>query len=171
MFERYGVSEPKSYEDLKTAVITFQEHYITPIAYNYSAEGTYIYQNILAKLGGKQDVENPFSNGGVDSCYIDAMNYMKDLYQLGAFPEDAYKLTSYDRNNLFKSGKAAMIVQGSWFLGEDEFMKADSKVDVIRFPYINEGKSDRSSIIYGLGAGVFYMSSASERIRLKRKHR
>jgi len=158
LFDKYGVKLPETYEDLKEAVKAFREHNIIPIAYNSLAEGTYIYQNFIAALGGKQAVEHPFEDGGIAGCYVDAMNYVKELYHMGAFPKEAFTLTSNARNNLFKSKQAAMIVQGSWFLGENEIKNTDSNVDIIRFPSVMGGRSDQSAMIYGLGCGVFYMS-------------
>lgn len=94
LFERYNVKVPGNFDDLKQAVIEFKSHDVIPIAYNSLAEGTFIYQNILASLGSKQEVENPFSGGSVSRCYIDAMVYMKELYQMGAFPSDMLSLNN-----------------------------------------------------------------------------
>lgn len=157
LFEKYEVDIPESYEDLKTAVIAFRENNIIPIAYNSQAEGTFLYQNLIVQLGDKNEAENPLVEGAISPCYMEAMDYMRELYQLGAFPGNFISLTNSERNNLFKQKKAAMIVQGSWFFGE--FSDDDGSVDIIPFPYIGEKPSSQSKIIYGLGCGVFYASS------------
>ena len=156
LFERYNIKIPGTFDELKQAIAAFRERDIIPVAYNSLAQGTYIYQNIIAALGGKDDVEHPLSGGKINSCYIDAMELMKELYRMGAFPKDAFTLTSVQRNELFKTKKAAMIVQGSWFIGE--FRNDDMSVDIVPFPKIKEGKSRLSAMIYGLGCGTFYMS-------------
>lgn len=156
LFDKYSVKVPETYEELKKAVTVFKRNGIIPIAYNSFAEGTYLYQNIVAMIGGKENVENPFKDGKVNDCYIDAMYYVKELYELGAFPQNSFTMTSSERNNLFKDKKAAMIVQGSWFIGD--FRDNVETVDIVPFPHIKEGKSPPTTLIYGLGCGTFYMS-------------
>lgn len=155
LFEKYHVNIPENYEELKLAVIQFREYGIIPIAFNCKAEGTYLYQNIAMMIGGKDAIENPIVDGAIHPCYIEAMNVMKELYQLGAFPEDLFTMTSEERNELFLSKKAAMIVQGSWFVSA---IRDESTVDFVPFPEMTGGKNE-TRIIYGLGCGTFYMST------------
>jgi raffinose/stachyose/melibiose transport system substrate-binding protein len=158
LFERYYVKIPRTFDELKSAVITFKQNGIIPIAYNSFAEGTYLYQNIVAMLGGKDAVEHPFINGKANKSYLDAVGYLKELYQLKPFSPDSFTMNSNERNNLFKSKKAAMIVQGSWFIGD--IKETDDTVDLVPFPYINQEHS--STLIYGFGCAAFYMSKAAE---------
>lgn len=164
LFEKYNVKVPRDYQELKSAVVKFKQYGIIPIAFNCKAEGTYLYQNIIARLGGREGTENPIENGKVNRCYIDAMNYVKELYSMGAFPQDALVMNSRERNDLFKSKKAAMIVQGSWFIGE-----VGDSVDIVPFPFIEGGKSHQSSLIYGFGCGTFYMSKTASRDDIKKE--
>ena len=91
MFVKYNVKVPRTYGDLKQAVIDFRKNGVIPIAYNSTAEGTYLYQNIVARLGGRENVENPFINGSPNKCYVEAMEYVKELYQMEAFPAEHLK--------------------------------------------------------------------------------
>jgi raffinose/stachyose/melibiose transport system substrate-binding protein len=158
LFEKYNVKIPDTYEDLKDAIRAFRSAGVIPIAYNSTPEGTFIYQNIVMKLGGKADTENPYSEGFINKCYIDAMNYMKELYELGAFPENAFTIDDRTRDNLFIEKKAAMIAQGSWFIGYGALSSEDDSVEIIPFPVFKDGKSHPTSIIYGLGNGNFHIS-------------
>lgn len=157
LFERYNVRVPVYFGELKQAVRIFKEKGITPIAYNSQAEGSFLYQNMVAMLGGRWDTENPIENNRIRKCYLDAMAYVKELYAIGAFPANYFSLTNNERNSLFKEKKAAMIVQGSWFIGD--FAEEDRTVEIIPFPYIEEGKAPPTTMIYGLGNGVFHMSA------------
>lgn len=159
LFEKYKVPIPQNYDELKLAVLTFRKERIIPIAYNSLAEGSFLYQNIIARLGGREGASDPFQNRKVQSYYIDAMNYMKELYQLGAFPWEAFILDNAGMNELFVSKKAAMIVQGSWFI--NYFSDEDQTVDMIPFPYFEQGKSDPTALIYGLGTGTFHVSKTA----------
>lgn len=113
LFDKFNVKIPQNFEELINAIELFKKQDIIPVAYNTLAEGTFLYQNIAAMIGGKEDIENPFDSGKVKACYIKAMKYIKELYDRGAFPEDCFTISNNERNTLFKDKKAAMIVQGS----------------------------------------------------------
>lgn len=169
LFEKYNIKIPQTYEELKSAIIAFKEQDIIPIAFNCAPEGTYLYQNIAMKLGGKEDIENPFINGKISRCYIESLYYLKELYDLGAFPCNAFTIDDRERNRLFLEKKAAMIVQGSWFIGEGAVNYNDKSVDIIRFPSLPNGKADESAIVYGLGNGNFHLSSKAYEDEAKRE--
>jgi raffinose/stachyose/melibiose transport system substrate-binding protein len=86
------------------------------------------------------------------------MKYMKQLYDADAFQGNAFTFSDNERNNLFINNGAAMIVQGSWFIGS---LKDNKGVDLIPFPYIKDRKTTKNTMIYGLGNGTFYMSKAA----------
>ncbi|MHB8064748.1 MAG: ABC transporter substrate-binding protein [Ruminiclostridium sp.] len=155
LFIKYKVKEPTNYKELKNAITIFKQNGIIPIAYNSTAEGSYIYQNMIASLGGSQGVKEYIVNNKINKYYIDAMKYMKELYDMKAFPKDALTLSSNDRNNLFISKQAAMIVQGSWFI---PYCKYDASVAMIPFPSMGGG--DRK-LPTGLGGGTFYISKTA----------
>lgn len=159
LFKKYGIKVPETYEELKDAVIAFKGHGIIPIAYNATPEGTFLYQNLVMKLGGKEATENPYKDGKINQCYIDGMKYIKELYELGAFPRNAFTIDDKTRDNLFVEKKAAMIVSGSWLIGHGSLNAEDESVDIVPFPAFKEGKAHPSSIIYGLGNGNFHMSA------------
>ncbi|ACL76460.1 ABC transporter substrate-binding protein [Ruminiclostridium cellulolyticum] len=156
LFQQFNVKIPQNYEELKNAINIFNKHNITPIAYNATAEGSYIYQNMIASLGGNDGVENYMVNNQINKCYIDAMKYMKELHKMHAFPTDLISITSEERNNLFIKKQAAMIVQGSWFAAY--FGKFDKTVEMIPFPSMGNGNR---KIPAGLGGGTFYISKSA----------
>lgn len=160
LFDKYNIPVPRDFEGLKSAVLSFREHDIVPIAFNTYGEGTYLYQNLVAIIGGKRDTEYPFTKGAVKPCYVIAMKYVKELYDMKAFPVDCFTMTNNERNVLFKEKKAAMIVQGSWFIGD--FDADDATVDIIPVPYIKGYKGPEGTMVYGLGGGSFHMSTAAE---------
>lgn len=158
LFQKYNVKVPSTYEELKDAVRIFNENDIIPISYNSTAEGTYIYQNIVSKIGGKKLTETPITNGKFNDCYVKGMYYMRELYNMGAFPKDAFTLDNKGRDDLFINKKAAMIVQGSWFIGDGSLDGNDSTVGIVPFPSFKDGKAENGSMIYGIGNGNFHIS-------------
>ncbi len=156
LFEKYDIKRPANFEELKEAALKFKEVGVIPIAYNAEAEGSYLYQNIIAGIGSAEEVEIPIKQRKVGQCYIEAMKYVKELYRIGAFPHNTFSLSNYERDSLFINKKAAMIVQGSWFIGN--FDKEDRTVEIVPFPRIKPDEK-YPKMVYGLGAGVYYMSS------------
>lgn len=152
LFKKYNVPLPEDFQMLKEAVRVFKQNGIIPIAYNVTPEGSYIYQNMVAQLGGSKDVEDPFDKQGqIKGSFIEAMYKMRELYDLGAFPEDLFLLDDLKRNQLFIENKAAMIVQGSWY----NSIELDRDKTVIPFPMFK----DRYNVIYGVGNGNFHMNT------------
>jgi raffinose/stachyose/melibiose transport system substrate-binding protein len=140
----------------------FSSRGVIPVAYNYQAEGTYLYQNIVAQMGG-------LSGNGNTRIYKEGMEKMKELYDRRAFPEDAYLLSNSQRNNLFLEGKAAMIVQGSWFTRNIYESGMVNKVDMLPFPVFDKENPDDYSLIYGLGCGTFFISQKAYEDEAKRE--
>lgn len=166
LFEKYNVPIPTTYEELKDAVKIFRENDIVPIAYNSLAEGTYLFQNMVALLAGKEITENP-QHPDFGYYYKKAMAYMQELYRIGAFPDDSFTMTNHERNTMFLEKKAAMIVQGSWFIGN--IPPDDDTVDIIYFPVFEDGEAPSNTMIYGLGNGCFYISSEAYNNDVKRE--
>ena len=156
LFDKFQVKKPENYEELKTAINTFRANGIIPIAYNSSAEGSYIYQNMVASLGGYKGIEESIVDGKINKYYIEAMKYIKELYDMKAFPKDALLLNSNERNQLFFTKQAAMIVQGSWFI--PYFDKYDQSVEMIPFPSMGNSSP---KVPTGLGGGTFYISKSA----------
>lgn len=159
LFREHNVSVPSNFEELKTAVLMFKDKGIVPIAFNTYAEGTYLYQNFIATVGGKNDTEYPFYEGKIKPSHLKTLQYIKELYDMGAFPDNCFTMTNNERNILFKEKKAAMIVQGSWFIGE--FDANDYSVDIIPFPHVEGEGIYKRAMVYGLGGGSFHMSTAA----------
>ncbi|WAM33590.1 ABC transporter substrate-binding protein [Caldicellulosiruptor morganii] len=154
IFEKYNLKMPENFAQLKDVCKKLRSYGIVPIAFNAQPEGTYIYQNLIVAIGTKQEVESPLKDHKISQPYIKALDYLKELYKIGAFPDNYYTLTSKQRNDLFLSKKAAMIVQGSWFIP-----KCDPRtVDIYFFPRVK--MNGKKQLIYGLGGGTFYMSTS-----------
>lgn len=158
LFKKHDVKVPENYKELKDAIIAFRRAGIDPIAYNSFAEGTYLYQNMVALLAGKEIAENP-NHPEFGTYYKKALEYMLDLYRLEAFPKDAFTMTNRERNTLFQEKKAAMIVQGSWYIGY--FDRDDESVDIVYFPTLPDGNAPPNTMVYGLGNGCFHISAAT----------
>lgn len=156
LFNKYNLKEPQDYNDLKNVILTFQKNDIIPFALNTKKDYSYLYQLIVANIGGKAGVEKPFVNGEPNYCYEKGLEVMKELYNLNLFNSDLLTIDRKQKNNLFLNKKAAMTVQSSSF--NYKFKDDDNSVKVIPFPYINIPGAKKNTIINDLGEGVFYVS-------------
>ena len=157
LFKKHDIQVPENYEELKQAITAFRNAGVDPIAYNSFAEGTYLYQNMVALLAGKEIAENP-AHPEFGKYYKKALEHMLELYRLEAFPKDAFTMTNRERNTLF---------QGSWYIGY--FDKEDESVDIAYFPVFQDGNAPPKTMVYGLGNGCFHISSAAFTDPVKQK--
>lgn len=150
LFKKHGIKAPENMDELFHAIKGFNRVGIVPIAYNSTAEGSFIYQNLVAAIGGnKIEADNKL----LEDSMIRGMEIMVELYNENAFPKNFYVLDDHSRNQMFINKKAAMIVQGSWFLSKE--MEEGNDVEFIPFPLV----SSRKAVIKGIGNGNFHITN------------
>lgn len=157
LFNEYNIPIPTTYDDLKLAILMFRREQVIPIAYNSLSEGAYLYENLITRLGSKSEIENNPKNIFPPDAYLDGIVYLKELYQLGAFPWEAFMLDDQGKDDLFINKKAAMLVQGSWFISQ--LPRDDSTVSLAAFPYFSDKREYADGIVLDVGNGNFYMSA------------
>lgn len=115
--------------------------------------------------------------GSVDDAngqaWVAGMNDIKELYELGYFPDNTLSATDDETFAMFTEGKAAFLIDGSWKVGgivgacqsdpeDPSTLDADklAKFDVTYVP----GKGDRkaSDLVGGLSSGYFITRKAWE---------
>lgn len=147
LFSENGLKIPETYEDIKASIPVFNSKNITPIACAFSDEPHYLIETFILSTGGKEGHSNPF-----DASWATALNYIKELYDLGAFTKDALTLKQAAAVELFASKKAAMLVSGSWSQGK---MRDVENTVVIPLPLVPGGKAHPTDIIGGAGTGWY----------------
>lgn len=115
--------------------------------------------------------------GNIDDAngqaWVAGMNDIKELYELGYFPDNTLSATDDETFAMFTEGKAAFLIDGSWKVGgivgacqsdpeDPSTLDADklAKFDVTYVP----GKGDRkaSDLIGGISSGYFITRKAWE---------
>lgn len=106
-------------------------------------------------------------------AWVAGMNDIKELYELGYFPDNTLSATDDETFAMFTDGKAAFLIDGSWKVGgivsacqsdpeDPSTLDADklAKFDVTYVP----GKGDRkaSDLVGGLSSGYFITRKAWE---------
>jgi len=163
LFQEAGVSVPKTFEDLISAVNTFKEKGIIPmtIGEKETWTGSYLFMNIVLRLAGPGYLTDIQTNkkSFTDPAFVESIAKMQELIQAGGFQEGS---TSYDydmASNLFTTGQAAMYFMGTWATAEIEDAGIANDIGVFPFPTVN-GQGNPNEFMLGPGTG-FALSANS----------
>ncbi len=152
MFDEAGVAYPDdtwTWADMADAAakLTTDDHWVYAIAPSNNQDSFY---NVVYSYGGEIITDDKKASGWDEPQTIAAMEYITDMIKAGSCP-DLTTLADNGADVLFRSGKAAMVTQGSWMLAafrDDEY--THDNCDVAVLPYYKD-PSDRVSIYNGLG--------------------
>ena len=152
MFDECGVAYPDdtwTWADMADAAakLTTDDHWGYAIAPSNNQDSFY---NVVYSYGGEIITDDKKASGWDEPETIAAMEYITDMIKAGSCP-DLTTLADNGADVLFRSGKAAMVTQGSWMLAafrDDEY--THDNCDVAVLPYYKD-PSDRVSIYNGLG--------------------
>lgn len=171
LFADCGISFPQTYDELKNCISKFRENNITAVAADKSAEGNLILEALMGICCGDSA---PINTDGLNNGCVTSTKMMKELYEIGAFPENTYLDDDAEAEEMFLEKKAAMIVKYSSFNGKvidhynakGEDVEGKDGVAAIPFPALTA--SDKKIQIYGPGDGTFFISEKANRDEKKR---
>lgn len=150
MFEKYGLSEPKTLSDLEKICDTLKENGITPFALANGSKwtGSMYYMNLAARYGGLEPFQNAVAGEGkfTDDCFIQAGEKIQEWVKNGYFPEGVNSLSEDDgqAKQLMYQETAGMLLCGSWYTGTFSTDSAEfyQKIDWFPFPTIEGSDAD-----------------------------
>ncbi|OXM15159.1 ABC transporter substrate-binding protein [Paenibacillus herberti] len=169
LFAQAGITDvPKTFDEMLEDVKALKAKGITPIAIGEKDTwtGSFLFMNILLRtnggpgflqdvLDGKKDFNDP--------AFTEATDAFQELVQAGAFPEGATSIDANAGGNIFKTGKAAMFIIGSWETGNIDASSVAGKVGAFSFPTVN-GKGDVNQFMLAPGSG-FAVSANSKHLQ------
>lgn len=158
MFDANGLKIPTNYDEMIKAIDTFKAKKLVPIAASID-ESYYILEYFILSAGGKEGHSSEFKDQ-VPPSWITGINAIKEFYNRGAFPADAITLPDEQARNLFYDKKAAMMINGSWCVGQ---VKDKDNTVVTYFPIIKDGKAGPKDIIGGYGSGFYVSKDLNEK--------
>jgi len=157
LFDYYDLELPTDWNKLLTAIKTFKENDIIPIAVSLNHVPHYWVEFLM------------LSSAGVDSYtfvpytapkeWSRGLKMFKTLRDLGAFPEDTDTVDNDYIGELFKAKKAAMQLEGSWYAGG--VTDQDNTV-LCAFPVIPGGKAQPGFMVGGISSGFYITKKAWE---------
>jgi len=159
LFDEYKVNIPTTFDELKTAIEVFRANDILPMAL-FGAEGwiTVAFFDCLATRwdsGGVAKLDNGEALAS-DEAYVNAAEMMNELVRAGIF-SDSVNVTNYDQaSELFLSGKAAMFLNGQWYIPDATNALGDD-VDWMYYPSYDKQSYEAGKKVWsGGGAAAGY---------------
>jgi raffinose/stachyose/melibiose transport system substrate-binding protein len=154
LFDQYGLELPTDWDKLEKAIARFSKAGIVPIAASFSDVPHYWIEHLILAQGGIEEHRvNPIAT--YPESWVKGLSYFKYLRDMGAFSSDVNITKNDIASNLFIEKKAAMIIEGSWFIGG---LKDPETTVILPMPATPDGKKNPSDIIGGYSSG-FYIST------------
>ncbi|WP_339279258.1 extracellular solute-binding protein [Paenibacillus sp. FSL W8-1187] len=166
LFAQAGITDvPKTFDEMLEDVKALKAKGITPIAIGEKDTwtGSFLFMNILLRTNGGPGFLQDVMDGKKDfndPAFTEAVDAFQELVQAGAFPEGATSIDANAGGNIFKTGKAAMFIIGSWETGNIDASSVAGKVGAFSFPTVN-GKGDVNQFMLAPGSG-FAISANSK---------
>lgn len=170
LFEEAGLEVPKTYDDLLKCIEVFKSKDITPMAL-FGQEGwitTSMYDAIATRYdaGGIKKLDE--GKGSVkEDAYVKAAETLNKLVNAGMFQADVTN-SNYDQASaLFLEGKAAMFLNGQWYI-EDATKALGDNVDWMFYPSYDEAsyEAGKAAFAGGGAAGGYAVNPDSPNAQL-----
>lgn len=162
LFEKHSVKVPTTWEEMMTAIKTFNDNGITPIALGnkapWVAQSTII-GSLADRVTGTEWFLKAAAQDGAsftDPVFIDALGKYKELVDNKAFQDGANSIDNTQAEQYFIQGKAAMMINGAWSLtnlAASATPEQLAPIEVTTMPGIEGGAGKPNTISGGAGAG------------------
>ncbi|MFC7533714.1 extracellular solute-binding protein [Actinoplanes sp. GCM10030250] len=172
IFDQVGVQPPQSYGDILDLIPKFNAKGIAPFSLAGQSRWTNMMwlEFMLDRNAGSEVFDNVFAGKAgswSDPAVLDMLTKVQDLVKQNAF-QKGFASTVADTNAdqaLLYTGKAAMMVHGSWSFGIQKAnggkFVADGGLGWMNFPPIDGGKGDPSNTVGNPGQYLSISSKAT----------
>lgn len=161
LFARYGVELPDTWEKLEQAIVRFNEVGIVPISVSLSDIPHYLAEMSILVCSSPEDyAARPATLAEVPQAWYDGMALIRRLYELGAFADNAAATTEEMSSQLFRTKKAAMQIDGSWFANSIPQENMDTTIVMPMPAYAAD--ADPQAFVGGTSMGFYLTRKAWE---------
>ena len=157
LFDQYNVELPTDWDSLVTAIETFKENDIIPIACSLNNVPHYWIEFLMLYAAGEEEYTSIPETA--PEGWVKGLETFKTLRDMGAFPADTDTVDDAYTGQLFKDKKAAMQLDGSWYAGGIE--DTENTV-VIAFPGVEGQKAQAGAMVGGISSGFYITKKAWE---------
>lgn len=155
LFDQYNLELPTDWESLTTAITTFKENGIIPIACSLNNVPHYWIEFLMLYSAGVDEYTSVPETA--PEGWVKGLSLFQTLREMGAFPEDTDTVDDAYIGQLFRDKKAAMQLDGSWYSGNIEDVE---NTVVIAFPGVPEQKAEAGSLVGGISSGFYITRKA-----------
>jgi ABC-type sugar transport system, periplasmic component len=164
LFTKAGITKvPETMDELYDAIAKLNAIGVTPIS--CGGKDTWrvghLHNQILYKWCGVEKAKELGARTAkwTDADVVESITALKTLKDKGAFMKNFEGVDYETEKKLFLGEKAAMIVNGSWFVGECNSSEIKGKLGTFAFPYFKEKPENQGSYViypqsYQLKGGV-----------------
>lgn len=157
MFDQYDLELPTDWASFETAIKTFAENGVTPIACSLNNVPHYWVEFLMLYSAGVDEFTSIPETA--PEGWKSGLDLFKTLRDMGAFPEDTDTVDDAYIGQLFRDKKAAMQLEGSWYAGNIE--DTENTV-VVAFPGVPDQKAEPNTIVGGISTGFYITRKAWE---------
>ncbi len=119
VFDENGVKVPANYDEFLAAVKAFKQKGIIPLALFAQEKwpGVQLYDSLVTRYEpkGYMGIEQKKTSIN-DAAYKKAADKLSELVNAGLVSKSAFNTNASQAFELFKTGKAAMVINGTWYL-------------------------------------------------------
>ncbi|SDX56072.1 extracellular solute-binding protein [Paenibacillus sp. PDC88] len=165
LFKEHGVKVPTTWAELESAIQTFNEKDVIPIALgnkaNWVVQST-LFSTLADRITGTEWFLSAIEQSGAkftDPAFVEALNVLKKLGDSGAFQDGFNSIDETQMMQLYFQGKAAMVINGGWALANlvnnaPEEVLNNTHITIL--PPIEGGKGQENVTagVVGTGLGV-----------------
>lgn len=172
VFEKVGVEPPQSWGDIMDLVPKFNAKNIAPFSLGGQSRWTNMMwlEFLFDRIGGPEVFQAVF-DGEKDAwsnpAALDALGKVQELIKADGFVKGFSSITADSNADqaLLYSGRAAMMLHGSWSYGIQKAdggrFVADDGLGFMNFPPVDGGKGDPSDTVGNPGQYLYISSKAS----------
>ena len=130
IFEKYGLSVPKTYSDYRSVCDTLVENGVTPVALAATADDAWLVSQYIQQLSDGivgYDLFDGIKSGAKswnDEAMIQAATLFQEEINAGYFEKGFTGVSGSEAEALFQTGQAAMYFNGSWEVSNLDNTKA-----------------------------------------------
>lgn len=157
LFDEYGLELPTDWDSLVTAIETFKENDIIPIACSLNNVPHYWVEFLMLYASGAESYTSVPETAPAE--WVKGLETFKTLRDMGAFPEDTDTVDDAYTGQLFKDKKAAMQLDGSWYASG---VTDQENTVVISFPGLEGQKAEKGAMVGGISSGFYITRKAWE---------
>lgn len=161
LFALYGIPLPTDWDSFCFAIRAFRERDIVPIAISLSDIPHYLAEfALLACAESDEQQARPRTLEEVPASWYEAMALIRELYQMGAFADNAGSTFESAATELFRAKKAAMQIDGSWLASS--LSPASMETTLVLPVPLRHGEGASACCIGGISMGFYLTRRAWE---------